>query len=145
MKSTIKKSKKHSELIRVAEYLVAGGAYFWSAYVLIVFLTPIIGLWWANLVGNGVGVTLNFILARYWVFTSSKTRKTSAVSGRYIIYTGVNFLLSYLILRYLQKLGIPVSIGQFISSGFFTVWNYFWYKNWVFKGKPSQPRVKHRA
>ena len=33
----------------------------------IVFLTPEIGLWWANLIGNGVGITLNFILLWFLV------------------------------------------------------------------------------
>jgi putative flippase GtrA len=143
-KQTLKK-KQRRELVRIAEYLVSGGAYFWTAYILIVFLTPVIGLWWANLLGNGVGVTLNFILERYWVFTGSKTRKTTDVSSRYIVYTGINFILSYLILRGLQNVGIPVAIGQFISAGFFTFWNYFWYKNWVFKGKPNTPRIRHHA
>lgn len=143
-KSKLKKSQR-KELIRIAEYLVSGGAYFWSAYVLIVFLEPVIGLWWANLIGNGVGVTLNFILERYWVFTSSKQRQLTEVTIKYVIYTGCNFLLSYAILRSLQEIGIPVAIGQFISAGFFTVWNYFWYKHWVFKGKERRPRVRHHA
>jgi len=134
----VKKTKKHSELKRIAQYLVSGGAYFWTAYLLIVFLTPVIGLWWANLLGNGVGVTLNFVLQRYWVFTGSKARPTTSVTGKYVVYTGCNFLLSYLILRSLQAVGIPVAIGQFISAGFFTVWNYFWYKHWVFADKPKK-------
>ncbi|MDQ5972159.1 MAG: hypothetical protein QG553_318 [Patescibacteria group bacterium] len=139
------KKKQRLELVRIAEYLVSGGAYFWSAYILIVFLTPVIGLWWANLIGNGVGVTLNFILERYWVFTSSKSRNLTYVTGKYVIYTAANFLLSYVILRSLQEVGIVVAIGQFISAGFFTVWNYFWYRNWVFKGKPNERRVRHHA
>lgn len=143
-KSKLKKNQRR-ELVRIAEYLVSGGAYFWSAYFLIVFLAPVIGLWWANLVGNGVGVTLNFVLERYWVFDGPKQRQLTEVTTKYIIYTGVNFLLSYLILRSLQEIGIPLAIGQFISAGFFTVWNYFWYKHWVFKGKPNRPKVRHHA
>lgn len=137
--------KQRRELVRIAEYLATGGAYFWTAYILIVVLTPIIGLWWANLIGNGVGVTLNFVLSRYWVFTGSKSRNITEVTGRYIFYTGLNFLLSYWILKHLQDVGIPVAIGQFISAGFFTVWNYFWYKHWVFKGKVHHRRVHHHA
>lgn len=130
-----KKQKPKINVKRIAEYLVSGGAYFWTAYLIIVLMTPVIGLWWANLLGNGVGVTLNFVLQRYWVFKGSKARKTSSVTGKYVVYTGFNFLLSYLILSSLQKMGIPIAIGQFISAGFFTVWNYFWYKHWIFKEK----------
>lgn len=138
-----KRSKK--VLIQIAEYMVAGGAHFWSGYFIIVFLTPEIGLWWANLIGNGVGITLNFILERYWVFNGGKKRNLTEVSVRYIIFTAVNFILNYFVLRYLLQIGIQVAIGQFIAAGFFTVWNFLWYKNWVFKGKPHLHRVRHHA
>ena len=66
--------KQYNKLwIQFLEYIVAGGAWFWSGYFIIVFLTPVIGLWWANLLGNGVGLTINFILERNWVFKKSKT------------------------------------------------------------------------
>lgn len=140
------KKKNKKLLIQIGEYLVAGGAWFWSGYFIIVFLTPVIGLWWANLIGNGVGITVNYILERYWVFKGSKARKTTEVSTKYIIYTGLNFLLNYVILRALQNVGIPVAIGQFIAAGFFTVWNYFWYKFYVFKEVPDmKKRVRHHV
>jgi putative flippase GtrA len=139
-------SKKTKKLfIQMAEYMVAGGAYFWSGYFIIVFLTPVIGLWWANIIGNGVGVTVNFILERFWVFKGSKKRHVTEVTMRYITLTGFNFLLNYLILSGLQKLGIVVAIGQFLAAAFFTVWNYLWYRFWVFKEKPQLHRIRHHA
>ena len=132
-------------LVQLAEYLVAGGAWFWSGYFIIVFLTPVIGLWWANLIGNGVGLTVNFILERYWVFNSTKKRKTTEVSWKYIVLTAFNFLLNYFILKGLQDIGITVAIGQFISSGFFTVWNYLWYRFWVFQEPPHKRRIRHHV
>lgn len=141
----LKKQKNRKELIRIAEYLVSGGAYFWTGYFIIVFGTPIIGLWWANLLGNSVGLTVNFILERYWVFSGSKNRTLTAVSGKYISFTLVNFIINYFILRGLQRVGIPVAIGQFVAAGFFTVWNYWWYRNWVFKGTPAARRIRHHA
>lgn len=140
-------SKKRTKrlLIQAAEYLVAGGAWFWSGYFIIVFLTPVIGLWWANLIGNGVGLSVNFILERYWVFEGNKKRKVTEVSVKYIVFTAFNFLLNYLILRGLQEVGIQVAIGQFIAAGFFTVWNYIWYRFWVFKESPHKKRIRHHA
>lgn len=138
-----KKTKKL--LIQFAEYMVAGGAYFWSGYFIIVFLTPVIGLWWANIIGNGVGVTINFILERFWVFKGSKKRNLTEVSIRYIAFTSCNFIINYFILRSLQSVDIPVKYGQFIAAGFFTVWNFLWYKFWVFKGKPHLHRIRHHA
>ena len=140
------KKKNKKVLIQIGEYLVAGGAWFWSGYFIIVFLTPVIGLWWANLIGNGVGITVNYLLERYWVFKGSKSRKTTEVSTKYIVYTGLNFLLNYVILRALQNVGIPVAIGQFIASGFFTFWNYFWYRFYIFKEVPHmKKRVRHHV
>jgi putative flippase GtrA len=140
-----KQKRRKLELVQIVEYFVSGGAYFWSGYFIIVFLTPVIGLWWANLLGNGVGVTINFILERNWVFKGSKKRQLTEVSGKYIFYTVCNFLLNYVILRALLKVNVPVAIGQFIAAAFFTVWNYFWYRNWVFKGKTVKRRVHHHA
>lgn len=147
-KRTKKQSKFRRELTRFAEYMVTGGVWFWSGYVLIVLLDNHIGLFWANFIGNAVGITLNFILERYWVFKSKQPAKLGIMAKRYIIYTSLNaFLLNYAILYGLNENGIKPEIGQFIASGFFTVWNYFWYKHWVFAGtKRVQPRrTRHHA
>ena len=130
-------------LIQFAEYMVAGGAWFWSGYFIIVLTTPHIGLWWANLLGNSVGLSLNFLLQREWVFKNSKNRRMTEVSAKYVAFTAFNFLLNYIILRILIHFGIRVAIGQFIAAAFFTVWNYFFYRFWIFKETPSQGRIRH--
>ena len=67
------KIKKHRKLIvQFTEYMISGGVWFWSGYILIVFLDNHIGLFWANLIGNAVGISLNFILNRVWVFKTKK-------------------------------------------------------------------------
>lgn len=145
-KNSITKHRKI--LIQFAEYMVTGGVWFWSGYIIIVVLDGHIGLFWANFIGNAVGITLNFLLSKYWVFKTKKKSKNNDAAWRYIIYTGLNaFLLNYLILYGLQDgLGIDPAIGQFIASAFFTVWNFAWYKLWVFKDHPAPPRrTKHHA
>lgn len=142
----IKKSQR-KELTRIGEYLVGGGLWFWSGYIIIVLLYGHLPLFWVNFIGNAVGITLNFLVERYWAFKSSRPTTLFVATKRYIIYTVLNaFLLNYLILAFLNnKLNIPPSIGQFIAAGFFTVWNYFWYKYWVFKGKQPPKRTRHHA
>src|SRR3990167_8142242 len=128
--------RQKREITRFGQYMVGGGLWFWSGYILIVLLDDKIGLFWANFVGNAVGITLNFILSRYWVFKTKKQSKLGVATKRYIVYTALNaFALNYAILLGLRSVGIEPEIGQFIASAFFTVWNYFWYKTWVFKGR----------
>lgn len=130
-KSKSKKTKKQFFTPRsVLGYLAGGGAYFWSAWLIITFGTPYIGLWWANIIGNAVGVTLNYLAQRYLAFPG----KNIFNSGKkFVALTLVNFLISYIILKLLTHFGVPLWFAQFISAGFFTIWNYGWYKLWVFK------------
>jgi putative flippase GtrA len=129
----MKKAKSKSEITRIVEYLVSGGAWFWSGYVIIIVLDDVIPLFWANFIGNAVGITINYLLNRYWVF-DSKDKKRPKTALRYVVYTILNaFVLNYLILQLLRNNGIEPEIGQFIASAFFTVWNYLWYKFYVFE------------
>jgi putative flippase GtrA len=144
MKKIKKRTKK--ELTRIGEYMVAGGTWFWSGYIIIVYLSDKIDLFWANFIGNAVGITLNFLLERYWVFKTNRPATVVVAAWRYIVYTALNaFLLNYLILQRLRDAGIEPEIGQFIAAGFFTFWNYIWYKLWVFKGHERPKRIKHHA
>jgi putative flippase GtrA len=140
------KKKQQREITRLAEYLISGGAYFWSGYVLFSLLWSVLdwSLWWAKLTANIFGWTVNYLLQRYWVFKNPALAKhKTEVTGRYIFITLVDFVLDYIIVASLKGIGITPYIGQFISSGFFTVWNYFWYKFWVFPEKFSgQKRPK---
>lgn len=150
MKKQTKAQKKRTRklLIQFAEYMVGGGVWFWSGYVLIVLLDDHIGLFAANLIGNGVGITLNFIIQRFIAFRTKKPANIALAAWRYVIYTALNaFLLNYFILYALREYaGLKPEIGQFIASGFFTVWNYIWYKVWVFPEQEhpakQRPRVR---
>lgn len=139
--------KQRRELTRFGEYMISGGVWFWSGYIIIVALTAQdVPLFWANFFGNAVGITLNFIISRYWVFRTKRATKLGEATRRYVIYTALNaFLLNWLILQGLRKVGIEPAIGQFVASAFFTGWNYFWYKTWVFKGQGKPKHVRHHT
>ncbi len=141
-------------VIQFAEYMISGGAYFWVGYLVFFAADKGLGwnLFWAKLAANIIGWTINFLLQRYWVFKNPDLQdKLAQTTGRYIFITLVNFGLDYLIVAGLKTVGITPYIGQFISSGFFTVWNYLWYRFWVFPEKdhpaarkPAKRRViKH--
>ena len=153
-----KKSQKQRRktLIQFIEYMISGGAYFWSGYALFAYLWSGLhwSLWWATITSNVFGWSVNYVLQRYWVFNNKALKgHQTQVTSRYIIITLVDFVLNYFILYGLRQIGITPYIGQFISSGFFTVWNYLWYRYWVFPEKIKRQKtivtparmVAHRA
>jgi putative flippase GtrA len=136
MAKVTKKNRKL--LIQFVEYMVSGGVYFWVGYLLLNYLyyAQHWSLWWSTILSNVVGWSVNFILQRYWAFNNQALKKhQTEVTAKYIFITLVDFGLNYVILYGLNVVGITPAIGQFISSGFFTVWNYLWYRFWVFPEK----------
>lgn len=141
--------KQHKRLWQLVEYLFSGGVYFWVGYVILDWLYYGLGwkhgakFWWATIISNVSGWTVNFILQRYWVFRNPELAKhQTKVTGRYIFITLVDFVLNYLILAALKAVGVTPAIGQFISSGFFTPWNYLWYRFWVFPEAGDHLRLR---
>jgi putative flippase GtrA len=133
-----KVKQNHKVLIQFIEYMVSGGVYFWVGYLLLNYLYYALhwSLWWATILSNVVGWSVNFILQRYWAFNNQALKKhKTEVTAKYTFITLVDFALNYVILYGLNAIGITPAIGQFISSGFFTVWNYLWYRFWIFPEK----------
>ena len=98
--------------------------------------------WWqAKLLGDLVGWTLNYLVQRYWAFTSkSLSLHEMQHAARYVVLTAANFGIDYLIVGGLQAVGVTPYIGFFVSSGFFVLWNFLWYKYWVFPETTAPPR-----
>lgn len=133
---TKRKQKIHVEILRLFNYSLVGGAWFWSGYATFAVCYSWLGLslWWAKLAANVVGLSVNFVLERIWVFHDQKRHKRlTVVTERYLILTLINFVIDYFIIRILKdQFGLTPYIGQFISAGFFYGWNYAWYRYWVF-------------
>ncbi len=137
--------KQTKELRRITEYLISGGAYFWSGYLVFFLIDKGLGaaFFWAKSISILVGWIVNYLLQRYWVFRNPRLKKhQTEVTTRYIIITLVNFVMDYFIVYGLKVAGITPYIGQFLSAGFFTVWNYLWYKFWVFPEKFTKKAKK---
>ena len=83
-----------------------------------------------------VGWTLNYLAQRYWAFSRPALgHQERDIAKKYILLTILNFGIDYVIVGSLKAIGISPYIGLFISAGFFTIWNYTWYRLWVFWGK----------
>lgn len=140
-----RKIVKKTELRRITEYMISGGAYFWSGYLVFFLIDKGLGLafFWAKSISTLVGWTVNYLLQRYWVFKNPELSKhKTEVTGRYTFVTLMNFVLDYFIVYGLKVIGITPYIGQFVSAGFFTVWSYLWYKFYVFPEKFDKKKTK---
>jgi putative flippase GtrA len=147
------KKKNRKLLVQFIEYMISGGVYFWVGYVAFALFYGVhtdqfsfegLGwsLWWSTITSSVIGWTVNYMLQRFWVFNNKSLKANQTqVTTRYIIITLVDFILNYFILYGLKQIGITPYIGQFISSGFFTVWNYLWYRFWVFPEKLSKKKA----
>lgn len=114
--------------------MAGGGLYFWIGYG--VFAVCYSGFGWswlpAKIAADIIGWTANYFVQRYWTFSDQVHLSEMKHAGRYITIEAVGFVLDYIIIWGLNAVGISPYIGFFLSSAFFTVWSYFWYKHWVF-------------
>lgn len=148
----MKKSKYLSKnnrrnLKQVIQYSITGGAWFWSGYAMFALCYSVFGLDIvpSKIISYVFGLIVNFVLERFWVFDSHDSRKNlDKVTGRYIVLSIINLAIDTVIVWSLNKVGISPYIGQFVSAGFFTIWNYLWYRLWVFARK-SKPHPRRAA
>jgi len=134
MKLTDLRPTRHN-ILQFLQYMVGGTIYFWSGYA--VFAACYSGLhwdWlWAKIMADIIGWTLNYVVQRYWAFNN---KGLAHHEGRTVSKFGLvalaNLVLDYVIIWGLKTIGISPYVGFFISAGFFTVWNYLWYRFWVF-------------
>lgn len=143
------KTKNKHASTQFVEYMVAGGAFFWSGYIAFAFFDAVLHLplFIAKQLANIIGLSINFVLEDQWVFKKNKTRTTyhKRRGGRYIFITLVNFGIDYFIVSQLKEVGVTPYLGQFVSAGFFTIWNFIWYKYWVFAPHPSEKKGKRKV
>src|SRR6266576_5424389 len=125
------KPVQKTPFVQFLEYMVGGGVWFWSGYLVFAICYSGFGWsWlWSKMLADLIGWTLNFLIQRYWAFNDPRlAHKAFKISRRYIIITGVNFAIDYLLIWGLKSVGVTPYIGFFISAVLFTGWNYLWYK-----------------
>lgn len=148
------KHRQLKEIVRFGEYLVSGNAQFWSGYIAFAVFDKVLGVtfWPAKSLSYFLGASVNFFLERFWVFGKKKIskRQIETTASRFYFLMFVNFIIDLAIVGGLRELGITPYIGQFVSAGFFTVWNYLIFKFWIFDrrknlGRSSAQRTRTRS
>lgn len=139
------KQRKKSIVRRFAEYMLGGALFFWIGYGLFALAYSVFGWnwFWSKVLGDVVGRTVNYLVQRYLTFNDTSKAEATHM-GRYWALSVVSIGLDYLIVGGLKALGVTPYFGQFISSWFFTIWNYLWYKYWVFPEKRPLRRRKKK-
>jgi len=137
--------KTRKLIVQFTEYMISGGAWFWVGYGAFAVLDKVfhIPFWPTKISSYIIGASINFLLQKFWVFRQKSNKKQlGGAAKRYYSLLFLNFLLDQGIVGGLRAVGVTPYIGQFISSGFFTVWNWLWYSLWVFK--KHKPTHKHQ-
>lgn len=140
-------AKNKKPIKEIIQYSITGGAWFWSGYAMFALCYSGLGLdiITAKIISYTFGLLVNFMLERFWVFDSKDSRKNlDQVTTKYVLLSLLNLAIDTSIVWSLSKAGVTPYIGQFVSAGFFTVWNYIWYKFWVF-ARVSKPLPRRAA
>jgi len=136
MTERLKALLRHRRVVQFLEYMVGGGVYFWSG--LAIFAVCYNGLSWhwfpAKVLADIVGWSLNFTIQRYWAFYDKRLKgQDRRVITRYILVNGIDVVIDYAIVASFVHAGLTPYVGFVVSALFTTVWDYLWYRYWVFK------------
>ena len=135
-------------ITQFAKYMAGGSLYFWSGYLIFTLCYSVFHWWWlwSKVAADVVGWSLNYVVQRYWAFTNTHPHMSEMQHvGRYITIESIGFVLDYLIIGGLNKIGITPYIGFFISAGFFSIWSFLWYKYWVFPERTASSKRTSRV
>ncbi len=127
-----------SQVVGLSDY----GTFFVLFYVLHLGLAFSVGVAYA------AGLTVSYVLSRFWVFKDDIGGMSYATNVlRYSAMLAVNLLLTYFMLVLLRTFyGMEPAVGKIVVGIFMYFWTYLTNKIWVFKGiQPGQKRRLVRA
>ena len=128
-------SLQRKTLLQFVYFNVGGAVFFVSGYLVFALLYG--WLHWHWLVAKGLadltGWALNYLVQHYLAFgETARTQGHKKVLKRYIPFSLLNVVIDYALVGGLKWLGVSPFIGLWLSSLFFTIWKWLWYRGWVF-------------
>lgn len=142
------KQKTNTLLQQIGKYFISGGVFFWSGYAMFALLYSGLGaeIGVSKVLSYIFGLSVNFLLLRWWVFrTKRPVDHLPEVSLEYGLLSVINLGIDYVIVVGLANIGLTPYIGQFVSAGFFTVWNFLWYRLWIFAPHHASKKQSSQA
>jgi putative flippase GtrA len=142
----LKKSKKTASApkklwIQFLEYMVGGGVYFWGGLAVFALCHNVFKWGWfiSKVLADIIGWSANFGIQRYWAFYDPKLKgHDRVVVFRYVLINGIDLFIDYGIVAAFVYSGLGPYPGFFASAAFTTVWDYFWYRFWVFRPEQNK-------
>lgn len=124
--------------------MVGGGIYFWSGLGIFALCYNVFHWHWliGKTLADIIGWSLNYWVQRYWAFSDSRLEgQNKRVVYRFVLVNGVDLLIDYAIVATFIHFHISPYAGFMASAAFTTVWDYLWYKFWVFVPESNKSKV----
>jgi len=128
--------RRHKLIIQFLEYMVGGGVYFWGGMGVFAICFDVLQWpWWISKgLADIFGWSANYAIQRYWAFSSPRLKgQDRRVIFRYVLVNAVDLVFDYAIVVAFIYNHLTPYAGFFASAGFTTIWDYLWYRFWVFR------------
>lgn len=123
---------------RVIRYVISGIASFLTENATFSLVYYIIGTnaRVANVFSILVALVVNFILNKYYVFTTADdTGRKPAQLIQYLVLIALNLAISTYLIGVLVDMGVPGFISKIFTSTLIITWTYIIYKKIIFRDK----------
>lgn len=126
----------------IVRFLIIGGISFAIDFGLLTVLHGyfLVALWIATPIAFLTSLFFNFLLQRTFTFKARNNRSVSFL--KYCILVIFNTFAADLIVNTADWLGVGYQVGKIVSTVLATIWNYFLYKNWIFRSQHSRTSAK---
>ncbi len=117
-------------------YLIAGGSSFLLEYSIFVVTQIVTGnIYFSNSISFLAGLTVSFILHKYWSFAGVHTQKTHNQAFAYVFLAATNLVLSNIIIGLLvTQLQLSPFISKVATMALIVLWNYYIFAKFIFRG-----------
>lgn len=125
-------------------YLLVGGLSFVIDLGLLVLLHEVffVDLLVATPIAFLTSLLFNFVLQRFFTFKATNSHRASI--AKYVLLVVFNTVATDVIVTAFEHTAAGYQIGKVVSTALMTVWNFFLYKYWIFKGT-SESVVEGRS